>query len=258
MKCSNQLLKEQLKTVYEQFMEEMRIDRQTGVLGQINNSNYKDQVGRIRFSGYPFIGSRYASSSPKILVVGLDIGIDECREENTYHSFESRNKCIEPITQSENGGYNRHIAGTYGVIMFLLKDYYGWSRYWEDYFDKKVETFETIVNRFGPTVLPCDVLSHVAFTNIHKFVTIGRTEHRSGDINRKWYNPQEERGLFKAEMRCFAPDIVYVQGKSKFDGNLLEFLKGAGYRIVLSDHPSSWRNGANKPTYIENLEYINW
>lgn len=257
MKCSNQLLKEQLKTVYEKYMEKMQIDRQTGVLGLIKNSNYKDQVGQIRFSGYPFIGSRYASSSPKILVVGLDIGIDECRAENTYHSFDSRNRCIEPTEQSKNT-YNKHIAGTYGVIMFLLKDVYGWNQYWEDYFDKKTETFETILKRFGPTVLPYDVLSHVAFTNIHKFVTIGRTEHRSGDANRKWYNPQEERELFKDEMCRFAPDIVYIQGKSKFDGDLLEFLKGAGYRIVLSDHPSSWRNGANKPTYMENLEYINW
>lgn len=257
MKSSNQILKERLMAVYEQFMEELQIDRQTGVLGKIKNSNYKDQVGLIRFSGYPFVGSQYDSSFPKILVVGLDVGIDECCAKNTYHSFDSRNKSIEPTEQSENK-YNKHIAGTYGVVMFLLKDVYGWNQYWEDYFDKKTETFETILKRFGPTVLPFDVLSHVAFTNIHKFVTIERCEHRSGVENRKWYNPHEERDLFKAEIGYFAPDIVYIQGKSKFDRDTLEFLKESGYRIVLSDHPSSWRNGANKPTYIEKLEYINW
>ena len=93
---SNQGLKKRLNALYEQFMEELQIDHQTGVLGRISNPNYKNQVGLIRFSGYPFIGSQYDSSSPKVLVVGLDIGIDECRENNTYHSFDSRNKCIEP------------------------------------------------------------------------------------------------------------------------------------------------------------------
>lgn len=254
---SNQGLKKRLNALYEQFMEELQIDHQTGVLGRISNPNYKNQVGLIRFSGYPFIGSQYDSSSPKVLVVGLDIGIDECRENNTYHSFDSRNKCIEPTKQSENW-YNKHIAGTYGVIMFLLKDYYGWSNYWGKYFDNKTETFETILKNYGPTVLPFDVLSHVAFTNIHKFVTIGRDEHRSGDENRKWYNPQEERALFKAEISCFTPEIVYIQGQSKFDWELLEFLKAAGYRIVLSDHPSSWRNGANIPSYVRKLNLINW
>lgn len=254
---SNQELKEQLGILYQQFIEDLKIERQTGVLGRIANPFLKDQVGLIRFSGYPFIGSQYDSSSPKILVVGLDIGIDECRKDNTYHTFESRNGCIEPLRQSENW-YNKHIAGTYGVVLYLLKDYYGWSNYWKDYFENKTETFETILKKFGPTVLPFEVLSHVAFTNIHKFVTIGRDEHRSGGENRKWYNPKEERELFKAEVGCFAPDIVYIQGHSRFDKNLLEFLKKAGYRIVLSDHPSSWRNGANKPSYVGKLNLINW
>lgn len=254
---NNLELKASLQVAYEKFMANLKIDPNTGVLGRISNPRFQILQGTLRFSGYPFIGSQYDTSTPKILVVGQDIGIDERMDENTYHSFDSRNMCIEPRKQSENW-YNKHISGTYGVVLFLLKEIYGWTEYWDSYFKDRNETYKTIVDQYGPTVLPYDVLSHVAFTNLHKFVTIGRDEQRSGDENRKWYNPIQEKELFKAEVDIFAPDIVYIQGQSKFDWNLLDFLKKAGYRLVLSDHPSSWRNGANKPTYIEKLNYINW
>jgi hypothetical protein len=47
-----------------------------GILGLISNSRYKDQ--KLRFSGYPYIGSKYSDAKKKILFLGLDIGIDEC------------------------------------------------------------------------------------------------------------------------------------------------------------------------------------
>ena len=253
----NSTLKQTLTEEYGLFFHKLHIDPQTGILGVIANESLKDQLGKIRFTGYPYIGSKYSSAKKKILIVGLDVGVDELKDNNTYHSFETRNHCIEPQTQSENN-YNNHISGTYGTVMFLLKDYYGWNEIWEDYFSDNTRTFKTILDTYGPTVLPFDVLSYVSLTNIHKFVTVDR-EKRSGDENRRWYNPKEEKELFLHELQCFAPDIIYVQGKSKFDGILLEEMKNQGYKIVLSDHPSSWRNGANKPTYVKKgLHYINW
>ena len=250
-------MKTALQVVYDNFLTDLDIDPNTGILGFISNPRYQNILGTLRFSGYPFIGSQYKTSSPKILVVGQDIGLDERMEENTYHSFDTRNKLIEPREQSENY-YNKHLCGTYGVVLFLLKEFYGWTKYWDNYFKNRNETFETIVRKYGPTILPYDVFSHVAFTNLHKFVTIGRKERRSGVVNRKWYNPIQEKQLFKSEVDVLSPDIVYIQGQSDFDWQLLDYLKQSRYRLVLSDHPSSWRNGANKPTYVEKLNYINW
>lgn len=249
-------LKKDLTEVYEQFFQDLCIDPKTGVLGVISNNRLKNQLGRIRFSGYPFVGSNYSSAKTKILVVGLDIGVDELDDENTFHSFESRNCCIEPVKQAFNK-YNIHISGTYGIVFYLLKEYYGWEDIWNAYFSGKIQPFKTIIDRLGSTVLPYEVLSYISFTNLHKFVTIKR-HNRSGDENRKWYNPIEEKQLFLKELRLFSPDIVYIQGQSKFDPTLLASIKKEGYRIVLSDHPSSWRNGANIPTYVEKLTYINW
>lgn len=63
---------------------------------------------------------------------------------------------------------------------------------------------------------------------------------------------------FMREVDSFSPDIIYIQGQSSFDKELLNHLKETGYHLVLSDHPSSWRNGANRPTYVDKLKYINW
>ena len=116
---------------YGDLFKALAINKETGILGTISNKRYSNRLGKIRFSGYPFIGSNYSEASPKILVVGLDIGQDEKYQE-------------------------------YGIVIYLLKDYYGWSDVWNRYFE------------------------------------------------------------------------------------------------VLGDLPSSWRNGANKPTYVDKLSLINW
>ena len=252
----NEAIKKDLQGAYESFIKDLNIDSETGILGLISNPRYQYLMGRgtIRFSGYPFIGSKYEASSPKIMVVGMDQGLDERKDENSFHSFETRKDRIEPKGQSKNK-YSIHMAGTYGIILFLLKEAYGWTELWDKYFEGKNETFKAIIRKYGPTKLPYEVLSHVAFTNVHKFVTIGRN-NRHGNENRKWYNPAQEKELFKTEIRIFNPDLVYIQGQSKLDREILYFLKKSGKRLVLSDHPSSCRNGANKPTYVEKLKYV--
>lgn len=247
---------ESINAAYDSFMSKLLIDRKTGILGLITNPAYSVLKGSIRFSGYPFLGSRYTDSSPKILVVGLDIGLDELKDGNTYHSLKSRNGKIEPQKQSDNH-YNKHISGTYGIAMYLLKNSYGWEDVWNTYFSGKNTTFENLINKYGPSVLPYDVLSHIALTNIHKFVTVNRIS-RSGNENRVWYNPDLEKDFFIKEVDILSPDIILIQGQSSFDRGLLEILKNKGVKLVLADHPSSWRNGAHKPTYVSKLKYINW
>ena len=83
---------------YGDLFKALAINKDTGILGTISNKRYSNRLGKIRFSGYPFIGSHYSEASPKILVVGLDIGQDEKYQENTYHNLNSRNKRIEPMT----------------------------------------------------------------------------------------------------------------------------------------------------------------
>jgi hypothetical protein len=46
----------------------MGFDKETGILPN----------SKKRFSGMPFIGNDYGKFSPKILIVGEDIGSDEC------------------------------------------------------------------------------------------------------------------------------------------------------------------------------------
>lgn len=247
---------EQITDLYNEFIRRLKIDSETGVLGVIANSRLKDQLNNIRFSGFPFIGSLYDESEPKILVVGLDTGVDERKNMTpSFHTLSTRNERIEPRVQSKNW-YGPHMAGTYGLVMYLLKDFYGWDEYWNRFFAGKRSTFEIILKQYGPTVLPYDVLSRVAFTNLHKFVSIER-KRRSGGENRVWYNPVVEKQLFLDEVIAFSPDIIYIQNRS-FNWSILQELKKRNYRIVMADHPSWWCNAANTPLSVDKLTYINW
>ena len=60
-----------LRSRYELFFEELDI-KENGILGKISNSRYKDQ--KLRFAGFPYIGSKYSKAEKKILFVGLEIG----------------------------------------------------------------------------------------------------------------------------------------------------------------------------------------
>ena len=70
----------ELQKLYDDFFQKMRVDTQTGRMPDLG----------IRFTGYPFIGRNYYTAKQKILFVSLDVGMDECRHDNTFHSFEDR------------------------------------------------------------------------------------------------------------------------------------------------------------------------
>jgi len=258
---------EDLNNLYLQFIECLDIDKTTGMLGKISNNRYAGQ--KLRFSGYPYVGSKYYEAKKKILFVGLDLGIDENREEKTFHSFDSRRECIAGSTKGcVPYNYNNHISGTYGMALYILKDLYGWNKQWDSLNKIKDTVFISAINQLKSD-LPVDVLDYVALTNIHKFVTecrgcdfrktkpscwtedcIVNERNRSGASNRRWYNEKDEIKMIMDEIEILNPDIIYFQGSvSPIKEEHLELLNSK-FEIWIANHPSAWNVGANKPSYI--------
>lgn len=263
----NTTLTKKVQERYIQFMKELDINLRTGILGKISNPRY--QNNNLRFSGLPYIGSKYENAKKKILFVGLDIGIDELRELNTYHTISSRKECI---AGSKSGctslGYNEHFSGTYAMALYILQNEYSWNEQWSIFEEKRQNTFRKTID--NQTVnLPLEVLDYVAFTNVHKFVSICRgcdlnkftkpicfsnkcnnTEiHRSGSNNRKWYSPKEEIRMLLDEIEIFNPDVLYFQGSSSAITQYIPQLN-LKHEIWIADHPSAWSVRANTPDYV--------
>ena len=269
------VLLDKLNLRYEQFMKDLEISN-NGVLGKITNSRYKDH--KLRFSGFPYIGSKYSIAKKKILFVGLDIGIDELREQDKYHDFDSRRACIAGSVEGCTSlGYNDHISGTYTMALFLLKDFYSWDEEWNKILSFKDRTSKSIINSLTES-LPIEVLDHVALTNVHKFVSKCRgcdleakrkpdcwnftcedekkNINRSGGDNRKWYNGLEEIEMLLDEIRILKPDLVYFQGSAtRLKAEILNEINSFS-DICMAYHPSAWNVGANKPEYANKISIL--
>ena len=87
---SKKLQKAIHKILVKDFSKAMGFNKETGVLP--NNKK--------RFSGMPFVGFRYSEQTPKILIVGEDIGSDECVINSTKMSTVHR-YIITIFTQRE-------------------------------------------------------------------------------------------------------------------------------------------------------------
>ena len=72
-------LRDKLLKRYDQFFKDMEIDSKTGIV----------KGSAKRFTGYPYIGRNYCNAPIRILFIPLDVGKDECAENNTYHSFQN-------------------------------------------------------------------------------------------------------------------------------------------------------------------------
>jgi hypothetical protein len=257
---------------YKLFMNEVDI-KDNGILSKISNPRYKAE--KLRFSGMPYIGSKYEIANKKILFVGLDIGIDERRKEDTYHDFPSRRICIAgTIDGCDSLDYNDHISGTYSTALYLLQKYYSWEDAWNKLVSRNDITNKTAINNLK-NCLPIEVLDYVSLTNIHKFVTLCRgcdpvkerpncwkeecleerkSKNRTGNDNRKWYNKNEEIKMLLEEIKILAPDLVYFQGSAaKLDDSVIKEINSI-CDICIEYHPSSWKFGANKAGYAKNIK----
>lgn len=227
-------LRKSLKDRYDQFFKDMGIDPQTGIVKGTSK----------RFTGYPYIGRNYCNAPIRILFIPLDVGKDECAENNTYHSFQDR----QDIFPDGMLDFNYHIAGLYATALFILKDVMGYQQAWE-ILCKEQNCSNKISIRRAYHYLPKDLMSYVAYENRYRFVTIGRDSERKGGKDRVWLDVDLERQMLMDEIELFSPNIIVFQGlQGVHDCNIAE-LRGK-YKVIITGHPSCWQHRMNKIQYI--------
>ena len=224
------------KILVEDFSKAMGFDKETGLLPN----------GKKRFSGMPFIGSLYGEYSPKILIVGEDIGSDECVINNTkdingtplyYHDFDSKRKnCVNVA-----GKYNAHLAGTYMTALYLLRNCDKFKDMWEESMCEK--TAHWALKMLSASQI-AEIAHAIALTNLHKFVTVGR-KGKSGGDDRIWIDHDKEFATFIEEVKCFAPDIIILQAINSMTNEDIEQIKQAvgGASVYKLTHPSTRKRG---------------
>ena len=228
------------KILIEDFSKAMGFNEETGLLPN----------GEKRFSGMPFIGNDYGKFSPKILIVGSDIGCDERRSDNTYHNLGTKRECCILPSKWE---YKAHLCGTYITALYLLKEVAPFSSMWQENFSNKTATHALKTLKIEQIQMIADT---IALTNLHKFVTKGRT-NRSGDKDRKWIDHDKEFATFIEEVKCFAPDIVIIQRIGLLPEDDLKRIRQIVWQVYTLPHPSSGarkRGGCNVQKYI--IEYL--
>ena len=225
------------------FSKAMGFDKETGLLTN----------GEKRFSGMPFIGNDYGKFSPKILVVGSDIGSDECVINNTkdvngtplyYHDFHSKRvNCVNMA-----GKYNAHLAGTYMTALYLLRNYDKIKDMWEESMCDK--TAHWALKMLSASQI-AEIAHTIALTNLHKFVVVDR-KGKSGDQDRNWIDHDKEFAIFIEEVKCFAPDIIILQAINSMTNEDIEQIKQAvkGVAVYKLTHPSTRRKGGR---IVQNL-----
>ena len=237
---SIELKKDIHKILIEDFSNAMWFDKETGVLSN----------GKKRFSGMPFIGNDYGKFSPKILVIGSDIGCDERHRDNTYHYFDTKRECCIRPSKRE---YRAHLCGTYITALYLLKEVAPFNSMWQENFSNKTATHALKTLKTEQIQMIADA---IALTNLHKFVTKGRA-NRSGDKDRKWIDHDKEFATFIEEVKCFAPDIVIIQRIGLLPEDDLKRIRQIVGQVYTLPHPSSGareRGGCNVQKYI--IDYL--
>lgn len=241
-------LKQELDNLFHKFFEDMEINKETGIVKDSNK----------RFSGYPYIGEKYVEAPVKILFIPLDTGVDELKEKNTYHKFESRAEKVTPNKDAKHV-FNPHIAGLYATTVCLLKEELESAKDCWGLLDTdtKGETTSTKINNLWKNLNEeqKNLLSYVAYTNRYNFVTIERPEDkRSGGKDRTWLNKDKERELLLSEIEIFNPDIIVFQGKAGINNCNTKKLEEK-YTVFEAYHPSYWPRGTKK-LGLNELEYI--
>ena len=222
------------------FSKAMGFDKETGILP--NNKK--------RFTGMPFIGNDYGKFSPKILIVGSDIGYDERRKDNTYHNFDTKRECCIRPSKRE---YRAHLCGTYMTALYLLKEVAPFNSMWQENFSDKTAT---LALKTLNTEQIRQIANAIALTNLHKFVTKDR-ENRSGDKDRKWIDHDKEFATFIEEVKCFVPDIVVIQRIGLLSEKDLAQIRQIVGQVYTLPHPSSGareRGGCNVQKFI--IDYL--
>jgi len=226
------MIQSELKNIYQDFFKKFGIDKKTGCF---------KNIPKIKFPTFPYIGSKYGNSK-KILIVGLDLGVDP--KIGGIQSFEERRQSIEEKPVSK---HNPHIAGTYFTAFSFLKDSLNWQNDWDKL--KNISSCQKALK--NQEELPAfNPLSYIALTNYYKFVSINRKK-RTGGKNRTHINKEIEINFFIEEVKIFNPDIIIFQSasfnhKKKLIIKILEMEKP----VYIGPHPSYL--GEKEPEHFVN------
>ena len=231
---STELKKDIHKILVEDFSKAMGFNEDTGLLPN----------GEKRFSGMPFIGNDYGKFYSKILIVGEDIGSDECVKDNAkdingtplyFHDFDSKRKNCMPEK------YEAHLAGTYMTALYLLRNCDKFKDMWEKSMCDR--TAHWALKMLSASQIE-EIAHAIALTNLHKFVTVDR-KGKSGAEDRIWIDHDKEFATFIEEVKCFAPDIIILQAINSMTNEDIEQIKQAvkGVAVYKLTHPSTRRKG---------------
>ncbi|MFA5050791.1 MAG: hypothetical protein WC499_01620 [Patescibacteria group bacterium] len=224
------MMQSELKNKYQDLFRKFEIDKKTG--------RFKNHP-QIKFPTFPYIGSKYGKSK-KILIVGLDIGLDE--KIGGIQSFKERRQAIEDRPLSK---HNPHIAGTYFTALFFLKDSLNLQNYWNNL--KNIFSCQKALQDQNklPSINP---LSYIALINYYKFVSINRI-NRTGGENRIHLDEEIELNFFIEEVKILNPDIIIFQSNSfKHNKKLLNKLLDIRKLVYIGPHPAY--RGKREPNYF--------
>lgn len=240
---NNEILKSIETKYHEILFNDKFVDNVTGVV--------KSDTLR-KLATYPYVGSKYGEAK-KVLVVGFDIGNDECK--GKICSLEYRRQ-IENYNLRK---LNPHIGGTYFTALYFLKDELKLSEFWEDTKSSKyAKTFATILKRV-PKLPDTNPLSYIAMTNFYKYVTVGRTKSRRGNFDRVFIDKEREIKLFLAEIEILNPDVIFFQSKDFqfLDRKIKDTILSKGIKAYYAYHPSDYSEvGGNIPeNYFSNRTF---
>ena len=228
-------LEAKIENQYKLFFDSVDIDYNTGILGKVS----PDLTGKIRFSGCPYIGTQYLNAKKKILFFGSDMGADELVEKNTFHNIETRRGVVRKDSVRD---HHQVIGAIYTIALGLLKENKSWNNAYEELMMHANREIKNVLKSEEICeILPPEVLDYVAFSNVHKFVTIGR-DRRSGAKDRGWYSKEEEIELFCKEIEILAPDVIVFMGESEISNNkkiLLDKIDASKVIVKWMTHPSA-------------------
>ncbi len=231
----HQKILKSIEKVYDEILfKDNFVNKQTGIVSADQNR---------KLATFPYIGSNYGKAK-KILIVGFDIGNDEC--EGEICSLEYRNQ----IESNSLRTLNPHIGGTYFTALYFLKDELLLNEFWEDIKSTKYgKTFATILKKV-PKLPEVNPLSYIAMTNFYKYVTVNRKSSRRGNFDRIFIDREKEINLFLSEIEVLNPDIIFFQSKGfqYLDQKIKDFLLDKQIKTYYAYHPSDFSEaGGNIP-----------
>ncbi len=237
-------LREQIQERYNGFYDKLGVDSLTGIWKNA------PQGRELRFATMPHIGVNFHNAPLKILFVGYDMGMDE---NGTIQTFEDRSAgFVNMDLYNLKSPYN---AGTYIATLMLFARYeVAYRDAWNYFAEIESPNDFAIRNAKKDVVLDPNLLSNVAQTNLHKFVTVNR-ELRTGAGDRSWFGQREEiECLLIDEIKILKPNVIFFQGSTINDSIWEKLLSICDWKMEKFHalHPSSPK--ANTPAYVKKLK----